>query len=381
MRPHQGNNIGILRLCFAALVIIGHAPEMVDGDRSREPLTALFHTLSLGEVSVDAFFLLSGYLITKSMVRTGRLLPFLERRVLRIYPAFVVAYLLSVFVLGPMVGAKVWGSLPTTVARLVLLREPASYPDQFLGLNTYPDLNRSLWTISHEFQCYVVVAMLGILGFLRFRWAILTLSMLSLAVAVLATYPIIATPLSHLDDSLIIRSVFGRTRDIVRLLPVFMVGACWFLFEAEMRAYVSAGLAFVCALLGCGLMYHNLHFAELGLVLFGGATLYWIAFKADIGVFQRINDRWDISYGTYLYGWPIAIYLVWRLPGASPWTVAAIALPLALLAGAASWWGLERWSKDFVRSKSEARVGRDEATEIPQRADQRRSEALLSRTR
>ncbi len=352
MRSHKSNNIGLLRLCFACLVIVGHAPEMVDGNRGREPLTALFHTLSLGELSVDAFFLLSGYLITKSMVRTGRLVPFIERRVLRIYPAFATAYLLSVFVLGPLVGAEIWADLPKTAVKLILLREPAEYSGQFPGLHTYNSLNSSLWTISHEFHCYLVVALLGVIGMLQRRWAILALTVLLVGAAVLATFPILAAPLSHLDDNAMVRFLFGRPRDVVRLVPIFMVGACWFLFEAEMRTYVTAGSALVCTLICCGMLYQNPHFAELGLTLFGGAALYWIAFESKIGALQRINDRWDISYGTYLYGWPIAITMVWRFPGVSPLTVAVVTLPLALLAGAASWWGLEKRTKDLVRSKS-----------------------------
>lgn len=379
MRSHVTNNIGVLRLLFASLVIVGHAPEMVDGDRSREPLTALFHTLSLGALSVDAFFLLSGYLITKSMVRTGRLMPFLERRVLRIYPAFIVAYLFSVFVLGPLVGAEVWTDLSRTVAKLVLLREPIEFPGQFPGLHTYPDLNGSLWTISHEFHCYLLVALFGLVGLLRHRWAVLALTALSLAVAVLATFPALADPLARLYDLPIVRFLVGSPQAVVRLTPIFMVGACWFLFEEQMQSMIGGKAAIACLGLCCASLYVSPHVAELGLTLFGGVALYWVSFKAEIGWLQRVNDRWDISYGTYLYGWPIAIYLVWRFPGISPWTVAATALPFALIAGAMSWWSVERWTKDLVRSRSQ-KPWSDHMAPYPQRQDQRRAQALLARS-
>jgi peptidoglycan/LPS O-acetylase OafA/YrhL len=85
------NNIGFLRLLFASFVIIGHSPELLDGNRNREPLSMIFHTISLGDLAVDGFFLLSGFLITKSMVNSRSFCRFLERRVFRIYPAFMLA--------------------------------------------------------------------------------------------------------------------------------------------------------------------------------------------------------------------------------------------------------------------------------------------------
>ena len=315
----------------------------------------LFHTLSLGEVSVDAFFLLSGYLITKSMVRTERLVPFLERRALRIYPAFAMAYLLSVFVLGPLVGADVWSALPSTAINLILMHQPAEYAGQLSGLHTYPFLNGSLWTISYEFNCYLLVALLGVIGLLRHRWIVLILTISSLVISVLAKIPDITV----------------MPQDIIRFTSIFMVGMCWFLFKDEMQRHVTAKCAFLCAAICIISLYYDPYFAELGLTLFGRVMLYWISFKAEIGVLQRINDQWDVSYGTYLYGWPIAIYLVWRVPSISPWIVAIVALPLALLAGAASWWGLERWTKDIVRSKSRPRVVLNEPVASQQIGQQR----------
>jgi hypothetical protein len=38
------------------MVIVSHAPELLDGNRSREILTQVFHSISFGELAVSGFF-------------------------------------------------------------------------------------------------------------------------------------------------------------------------------------------------------------------------------------------------------------------------------------------------------------------------------------
>jgi peptidoglycan/LPS O-acetylase OafA/YrhL len=102
----SSNNFGALRLFFAVLVMLSHSFELVDGDRSREILTRIFGNLSFGELGVDGFFLISGYLITKSFQDSRSTGEYVLKRVLRIYPGYVVAYLLCVLALGPFVGGQ-----------------------------------------------------------------------------------------------------------------------------------------------------------------------------------------------------------------------------------------------------------------------------------
>jgi peptidoglycan/LPS O-acetylase OafA/YrhL len=183
------NNFGLLRLIFAMCVLVSHSFEMVDGNPSREPLTYLFGTITLGTLGVDGFFLVSGYLIAQSFENSTSVFSFVWKRILRIYPAFVVAFTLSIIVVGPLSGADMsglWGDgWIKQLYHMLRLRTP-ELPNVFAGLH-YPLLNGPMWTIPHEFRCYLLVAVVGVSGFLQ-RKAIFATALLLLLLFV-TLYP------------------------------------------------------------------------------------------------------------------------------------------------------------------------------------------------
>ena len=53
----------------------------------------------------------------------------------------------------------------------------------------------------------------------------------------------------------------------------------------------------------------------------------------------------DLSYGLYIYGWPIEQAVVWASGDKLAWwQVFLISLALAILAAFASWHGVEKWA-------------------------------------
>ena len=99
---NKQNNFGFLRLLLATLVIVAHSAEILDQNRNREILTNIFGTITFGELAIDGFFLISGYLILNSFLSSSTLKSYLLKRVLRIYPGFIVASLFCIFVLIPL---------------------------------------------------------------------------------------------------------------------------------------------------------------------------------------------------------------------------------------------------------------------------------------
>ena len=329
-----GNNFGIIRLALATLVVLSHAPELLDGDRSREILSRLFGTLSFGEFAVDGFFLVSGYLITLSCERSRGSVNYLAKRVLRIYPGFVVAFLVSLLVAGWLAG----GALATLtgrpgieqIARMLTLQNPA-LEGAFARLH-YPHLNGAIWTIAYEFRCYVLTLGLGALGLFRRRalYLGLTLALLALHLSGL--------PFDYgLPD--IAAAVFGTIAHNVRFFGVFCVGGCFYLFRD--RIPYSGGRAMLAAL-GCAATLFVPALAETGLAVFGGYALFWFSFHAHGRLLRRLDPPMDISYGLYLYAWPVQNLIIQRDPAISPWVLFALSTAIAAAIGLASWVLVER---------------------------------------
>ena len=172
--PPRTRNVtfDLMRLVFACMVLLAHAPEITDGNDRRELLGSRLHVpLTFGLLGINGFFLLSGNLIARSWLGTPRLLDFLQKRLLRIVPGYAVAVLVSVVAVGLAApgSAHFFRDLFSGhfVTSVLLLSAPLT-PPVFPRLVT-AGVNGSLWTIAYEFRCYLMVALLGATGVLRLR--------------------------------------------------------------------------------------------------------------------------------------------------------------------------------------------------------------------
>jgi peptidoglycan/LPS O-acetylase OafA/YrhL len=325
------NNVGALRLALALLVILSHAPELLDGDRSRELLTGLTGTMTFGGLAVDGFFLISGYLVTQSWMVGGGGGPYFVRRILRIYPGFLVAYVLSLVLFGPLGGGHlgelgVEGTI-AAILRALLLLPPPDLPG-YADVAT-PALNGSLGTIAYEFRCYLLVGFLSVAGLLRRRRLFLVLTGMVLGLALLRF---------DMDVPVAVEALYGDPLRTVRLTSMFLAGAAFFLWRDRIRLDGRAA-----ALCGVGLaLLAPTPLAPLAVATLGAYGLFWIAFGLRSAVLQRINARTDISYGVYLYSWPLTNALILQRPDISPWALAAAVATLALPIGLLSWTAVEK---------------------------------------
>ncbi len=167
------NNITLIRLVAALLVLFEHCYELSNG--AKDPVSQFilpfmgFH-MGLGGTAVETFFVLSGFLITGSYVLRANLVDYLVSRILRIYPALIVALLFCIGVGAFISELPVYRYFSHTATIRFLWSNGSLFefwlllPEVFVD-NPWPDsINESLWTLPIEVRMYLIVATLGIWG-------------------------------------------------------------------------------------------------------------------------------------------------------------------------------------------------------------------------
>ncbi len=325
------NNFDFLRLFFSILVIVSHSYPLLYGNNDREPLMRLSGQMTLGSVSVDMFFIMSGYLISTSWNNTSDVRSFAMKRIKRIYPGLFVVNLICFAILAPIVSPKHFGIFtPKSVVKFFLntvrLHGIGELP-VFEGLPWKGVVNGSLWSIPFEAWCYLGVAVLGVARLIQKKHFILFCFALSIALSFYVHYRGIV------PYGLPLEGVFGSYEAWVRLLPYFLAGIVYNLYRETIQkwpVYFAPALALI--VLSC--------FIKAGLTLtlptLGSYCLFGFANK-PLRYLKDCARKGDFSYGIYLYAFPIQQTLIYFYSGWNPLTLFIAALILSLGFGIFSW--------------------------------------------
>lgn len=90
------NNFDFLRLIFASLVIVTHSYALL-GLVENDLFMQISQVYPFSYIAVRGFFVISGYLIFQSLIRSGSLISYFWNRFLRLFPALIVVLFLTVF--------------------------------------------------------------------------------------------------------------------------------------------------------------------------------------------------------------------------------------------------------------------------------------------
>jgi peptidoglycan/LPS O-acetylase OafA/YrhL len=333
------NNFDIIRLCLAFLVIYSHSYPLL-GYGLKEPLFVLSgRQCILGELAVTAFFMISGFLITRSWNGSRSFQSYIEKRVCRIYPGFLVASLLCLFIVGPLGASNrfnYWREIhPFSFAANLLLLQP-QFPRSFQNL-AINHVNGSLWSIPWEFYCYLAIPVAAFLGCIRRRGWLLALFIVSmvLLVAKIQFVPKLPFP-GKIATAFMSGQVFYLYSDVIRYKkPILIVSLLLLLFSA---------------------VASNLHLFHIFLPLFGSYILFYIAFvpSRTLAFAKSLTKGNDLSYGVYLYGWPVQQLIVQAYQRhLTPLSLFVLAMLGSTVLGGFSWFLVER---RFLARRTERKV-------------------------
>ncbi|MGU3465905.1 acyltransferase family protein [Methylobacterium sp. C33D] len=316
-----------LRLMLALAVVVSHAFSVATGAAGDEPL-AWLTGYTLGEHAVNGFFAVSGFLVTMSCDRRG-IQDYALARTLRILPGLVAATLVVALGLGAALtrlpvseywrDPALWSFIRGT---LTTFKSNAALPGVFES-NPYRAPLGTVWTLKYEVLCYLGVLVAAPCGLLRRRWSA-PLIVLGLALALTIACGSRGADLPK------------GTETALRLPLIFAAGACLYLWRDRLR--VSAA-ALACLVFGAFVLARTPAYPAL-LFLAEAYGVVWLALgPLARGVFDPSSD---LSYGIYLYGWPVqqSLHALW--PSASGIALLVPALALAVPVAALSWYAVER---------------------------------------
>ena len=332
----RGNNFDALRLLAAVAVLVSNSFPITYGASGVQPLATLSRgQTSLGMMAVLVFFVISGYLVTQSFDRRPVPLRFLKARVLRIFPALTVALVLTAGVLGaavtPLSLAEYFTRFDTSqyvYGGLSLVWMQYDLPGVFEGNPAGAVVNGSLWTLYYEFLMCLVVLALGTARLLNRR-------------VVLALW---------LGTLVLSWRWIGET--YVASGAPFLSGAVLYLWRD--RVPLDWCLALLCVVALGGAM--AIGGFGLAFATFGAYLVLYLALAPSV----RLPGlaRWgNLSYGIYIFAWPVQQTAVLLLGSAATWYwTTALSLPAILALAWLSWHLVERPALSLKRSEAMART-------------------------
>jgi peptidoglycan/LPS O-acetylase OafA/YrhL len=299
------NNLDFLRLLLASIVFLYHTSALTEA----AAFSLLGRYLS-PEFAVRGFFVISGLLIYRSYTKSSSITSYFDKRIRRIYPAYLTVFVLAAIALFPTstlpaseyFGAGLWKYLGAHLLFLNFLAP--SLPGVFSSNNTTV-VNGALWTLKIEVAFYIFIPFLHYFcdrfGTKKTMLTIFGLSCLwKYGFAWLA-----ALDRGRTGDAL------SNSRNIFEKMDVQ--------FPAQL-AYFTAG---VLIFLYFDKLKHHFRIVALVTVLLfiidhwltrGILDVFWIAgFIAVVGFwryFGNFSKYGDFSYGVYILHWPILQTLI-----------------------------------------------------------------------
>jgi peptidoglycan/LPS O-acetylase OafA/YrhL len=267
IKPGRGDYrfLGGFRFLLAVCVLVSHAQALLPPGGS--PL----QPLSLGNVGVFLFFVLSGFVITEALEEfyRGRTGAFLLNRFLKIYPPYWVAAAITIGIDAST------GTVNASLATIGGVVGNIAMFGQFLGITNYSVISIT-WAIIVELQFYALAALtFHVISVTSMRWVVL----MTVSVLGIVGYMYVYTT-----------SGFSRYYGSLQYAPYFITGV-WLYY---LRTKQNPGLSMVLVLASVAISLHSFvrYVGQNPEMNVFGAALLFLTLLALFGYLLWRGDRW-----------------------------------------------------------------------------------------
>lgn len=286
-RQRHQNNFDLLRLILSSLVVLGHFNVLTGGGRQ----SVWFH---LHGFAVEAFFVISGYLVTASYEKPSGLVSYLVRRTLRIYPLYAMVIVMqTIFMLG-LLGANsivTFGNeaieyLSVNLMFLNFLKPQIALIFDGIAIHA---VNPSLWTLKIEYAFYIF---LPIFVLCRHKWGLFTLAVF-VGLSILYFYL-----MAGYDDGRLAKQIPGQIRFFILGMLLYYLRE-YFTSLRRWGIFITLSSFGLCIETGPLMLGPIFYPIIVAIFVFSAATLT-----------PPIRLPLDISYGVYLIHAPVIQFLL-----------------------------------------------------------------------
>ena len=306
------NNLNFIRFVAALMVIVSHCYAVVlGGDAGSYLLKFTGDRLSPGGVSVGVFFLFGGFLIARSCEHHPEAKKFFSARILRLFPELLFVVILTAFVFGPMLSTLSpveYFTNPQTYKYLLngVLIMVHQLPGVFTNNPSGDVVNAALWTLPVEFICYILCFIsYKLTKFDKKKFLLLSIPVFALA----AVYYVKFSPLQL---------------SVVRAVLLFYLGVLIWVFRDQVT--ISPVLGLTSIVLWFVMVFRGID--NLAMLTVFPVACFCLAYGMG-NHFSTFGTKFELSYGIYLWAFPIQQALAQYFPAWHPYVNALVAALLA----------------------------------------------------
>jgi peptidoglycan/LPS O-acetylase OafA/YrhL len=283
----------VLRLFAATLVLISHSFDIRRISGGDPLMQASSGQYSLSSVGLAIFFVMSGFLVSKSLDQTKSVRIFLSKRFLRIWPGLMANIFFTIIVTGlffTTLNLHDFFANFQTIKYLFLNASMIKTTSWLPGAFQNKPVNISIWTIPVEVRLYLLLLISYLSGGFGKKYLMLIGWFLGILffIGLICHFPYISKiPRPFIWDS--------------GLMMFFLSGSVAYVFRQKLKFNIIIWVVFfaVWAMLAKTLpsIRYVLDFPFFTYtILFFGSGIYVLPFF-----------KIDLSYGIYLYGYPIQV--------------------------------------------------------------------------